>query len=69
MVRKSLSYDSPGERSVTSISGKASDFFTVTPLRLTSSGSCADPSDTRFCTSTFEISRSEPTSNATDRLI
>ncbi|MNT62409.1 hypothetical protein D3C72_2001290 [compost metagenome] len=69
MVRKSASKLPFGERRVTSISGKASAFLTLTPLRLTSSGSCAEPSDTRFCTSTLEMSRSEPTSKATDRVI
>ena len=52
---------------MTSISGKDSFFLTVMPRRLTSSGMLAWASETRFCTNTFDMSRSEPTSNETVR--
>ena len=54
-----------GEISEMSSSGKDSCFFTVTPSRLTSSGSNAWASDTRFCVSTLAMSRSVPTSKET----
>ena len=57
-----MSYCPVGEYTVTSSSGNDSCFLTVIPRRLTSSGTVAWASDTRFCTSTFDISRSEPTS-------
>jgi hypothetical protein len=55
----------PGETSESNSSGNASFFFTVTPWRFTSSGSTAWASDTRFCASTFAMSRSVPTSKDT----
>ena len=48
----------------TSISGKDSCFLTVMPRRFTSSGTLAWASETRFWTSTLDMSRSEPTSKA-----
>ena len=46
------------------------DFFlVVTPIRLTSSGSLASATATRFCTSTWAVSRFVPSSNVTSRFI
>ena len=46
------------------------DFFlTVTPCFLTSSGSVGSASLTRFCTSTFAMSTSVPTSKVTSILL
>ena len=47
------------------ISGNASDFFTVTPYFLTDCGICGMACETRFCVSTLSMSRFEPTSNDT----
>ena len=44
-------------------------FFVVTPIRLTSSGSLASATETRFCTSTWAVSRSVPSSKVTSRNI
>ena len=44
-------------------------FFVVTPMRLTSSGSFASATDTRFCTSTWAMSMFVPNSNVTSRFI
>ena len=38
-------------------------FLTVTPWRRTSSGSCGSAIATRFCTSTWAVSRFVPISN------
>ncbi len=40
-------------------------FFVVTPMRLTSSGSLASATATRFCTSTWAVSRLVPSSKVT----
>ena len=40
-------------------------FLTVTPCRCTSSGSCGSAIATRFCTSTWAVSRSVPISKVT----
>ncbi len=46
------------------------DFFlVVTPVRLTSSGSLASATATRFCTSTWAVSRSVPSSKVTSSVI
>ena len=47
------------------ISGKDSDFFTETPTFFTCCGKEGMASDTRFCVSTFALSRSVPTSKLT----
>jgi hypothetical protein len=44
-------------------------FFVVTPMRLTSSGSFASATATRFCTSTWAVSRLVPSSKVTSRII
>ena len=41
-------------------------FFTVTPCRVTSSGSLLWACATRFCTSVFTVSRSVPVSKYTE---
>lgn len=46
-------------------SGKESDFLTVTPWFFTAAGSCACACETRFWVSTFDMSRSDPTTNET----
>ncbi len=54
--------------SETRTSGNDSDFLTVTPYSLTDWGSVAFACETRFWTRTFDMSRSEPTSNETSVL-
>ena len=50
-------------------SGNDNFFFTGTPSRLTSSGRDDVASETRFWVSTLAMSRSEPTSKDTSRLM
>src|SRR5882757_5941256 len=67
LLRKSWLYRPPGETRLTHSRMLGDFFLVVTPWRLTSSGSLAWATDTRFCTSTWAMFRSVPSAKVTLR--